>query len=853
MIAGGGGGFAGSSLGKVLRSAIVAGLVVGCGGGFSERVELTELAGSREGWVPATGILEAESLGSMQFDGDRAFEHIAVRREEAIVERVAEGARVRFADPHARLQFRLPAFCQGADTVTLVVGGLRGETPRLSWVEGSSLSSRFEAKGRAERVGARSDAFRFGVVPAVRADAVARVELEATIPNRFREIILERLECGREWFSPAKAARLGERRLRWEVDGDERPSLLTWRGKPRILTLPTGRGRRLEGAVSLPRWTHRAKVGIYSGRGEALFEAELDPGSPWTSYALALADDLTGTIELRVEAHLAVEAPVVAWWSEPSLWRRVQRKHRPPDVVLISVDTLRADHLSVYGYGVPTAPNLEAWVRAAGATVLPAAIAAAPWTLPAHASMFTGLDPHVHGVQFPDQKLAIENETLAEQFRKAGYRTLALTGGGYLDTRFGLGQGFDRYRAWRGRRGGNDQELEQHVALALDWLRDGDRPTFLFLHTYEVHGVLRRRDPYFERFGGDPAAAQMREEFEPAVPENGFVRTRRVVWAKPGRASPPGPADVAPHYDSGIGMMDELLGPLLRHLALPDVQRRTVVALTSDHGEMLGEHGMLNHLTLYSENLEVPFVVSARGRAPVSVNASFSRAIDVVPTLLDLAGLPVPDRLRGRSWFGSAKESPPALSLAASTNRGVALQDDRSRLVRRLTVWPEHALVPGARGAGDQAELSRRLERELARGVGSWILFQNPGAIAFGGELRGLAVRSNSLKALEAPPRAFDFKAEGAIDFEVQPKASFTAWVMRPEQISIRVGGGALQPRAGAYSSLVRDGASWRVRHRALEAAETGLQVLWRPGAVEQIESRPESEAALRALGYLAD
>ncbi len=194
-----------------------------------------------------------------------------------------------------------------------------------------------------------------------------------------------------------------------------------------------------------------------------------------------------------------------------------------PNVILISVDTLRADHLSLYGYPRSTSPRIDAWARNSAAGFRNAVVQA-PWTLPSHCSMLTGLDALSHGVNHSFEAVPGELTTVAERLSEAGYFTAGITGGGWFHPRYGLAAGYDRYRYWSGKRRG-DEELEAHAPIASGWLDELPEPFF--------HDRRRRphRDPHH---GGTMRDEQVRSS----------NRRARVLSASArgcsGAGSPPG-------------------------------------------------------------------------------------------------------------------------------------------------------------------------------------------------------------------------------------------------------------------------------------------------------------------------
>lgn len=292
------------------------------------------------------------------------------------------------------------------------------------------------------------------------------------------------------------------------------------------------------------------------------------------------------------------------------------------NVVLISFDTLRADHAGFHGYRRPTTPNLDRLARRA--VVFDNAISQSAWTRPAHASMFTGLYPSEHGLVAVDRNVALDPALpmLASVLRANGYATAAFTGGGNMSAHFGFDAGFDTYRS-PGRR----------LADGLDdvdaWLDTvGDRPFFLFVHGYDAHR------PY--KSTAEDRAAVAIAETPPTVGINLACRTGR------------SPADVAPYvdeYDAAIHHGDRAVGRLLASLVRRGRMDDTVVVVTSDHGEEFLEHRACFHIrSLYREILHVPLVYSVPGLEPRRVSSLVPASVSVAPTILDVVG--VAKRLR---------------------------------------------------------------------------------------------------------------------------------------------------------------------------------------------------------------
>lgn len=269
------------------------------------------------------------------------------------------------------------------------------------------------------------------------------------------------------------------------------------------------------------------------------------------------------------------------------------------NVLLVSMDTLRADHLGVYGYSRETSPTIDALGE--GGTVFESAVTQGPWTLPAHMSLFTGLYPLEHGLtEYTEDRdawrpVSPDVPLLAEVLARSGFLTAAFTGGGFLGSDFGFARGFDLYRT-------ESRQLEDFAPAVVRWIgRNRHRPFFLFLHSYDVH------QPY-----APPAEHAAR--FAPAGPGPATEEVRGFCRAAEESGSPPGPEVLeraVALYDGEIRYADELLGRVLAALDERGLRERTLVVVLSDHGDEFFEHGNCDHIkSLYDPLVRVPLIVS---------------------------------------------------------------------------------------------------------------------------------------------------------------------------------------------------------------------------------------------------
>ncbi len=317
-----------------------------------------------------------------------------------------------------------------------------------------------------------------------------------------------------------------------------------------------------------------------------------------------------------------------------------------PDVVILSIDSLSREALPGYGGEGANAPTLE---RLASRSLRFAnAYSTASWTLPAHASLLTGLYPDRHGATDPRVLLAAELPRLAPQLREAGYSTVAFTDGAYLDWRYGFGPGFERYDdfvaptapAIEVPRGGLPHEekgttLFDRAIAYLESRAADEPPLFLFLHTYSVHDYFRLHAWATARAPG----AELRET-------SGYLRCLLGLEACSDRDW----EVLRALYAAEVAHLDRGVARLLDVLERTGRADGTLLIFLSDHGESFDRaRGRLHHGgRLHQDQLRIPLFMHGPGIAPGEIDAPIS-LVDLMPTLLDLLGLPIPEGLDGRS------------------------------------------------------------------------------------------------------------------------------------------------------------------------------------------------------------
>jgi arylsulfatase A-like enzyme len=360
----------------------------------------------------------------------------------------------------------------------------------------------------------------------------------------------------------------------------------------------------------------------------------------WIEHRIDL-DDLAGK---QVAFHFSTTAQVdrmgfsVPIWGSPEILVRRGRDERR-NLILISLDTVRADNVLTEAYGVSLTPSLDA--LAAEGTVFDQVVASYNSTTASHMTMLTGVYPALHGVTYHVSSLAKSIPTLAEILSRGGYQTAAVTEDAMITAASGFARGFDSYRENRSvldaagdvdaTFGDGGRWLEHHA----------DERFFLFLHTYEAHAPYKPKGNVLADLAEVPPADRQ-------GPRGRYAENRR-------------------EYSAEIRYTDRVFGKLVEDLERLDLLDHTVIVVTADHGEEFGEHGKLGHSkTLYDEVLRVPLLVWAPGIvAPGRHVSEQGSLVDLAPTLLDLVGVSVPPGMHGVSLRSlvserqTPNESPP--------------------------------------------------------------------------------------------------------------------------------------------------------------------------------------------------
>ncbi len=313
-------------------------------------------------------------------------------------------------------------------------------------------------------------------------------------------------------------------------------------------------------------------------------------------------------------AAAALIGGLILWLAAPNVNAASGAEGTRPNVLLITIDTLRADRVSFYDSSHLRTPNLDG--LAAKSVVFKRAFAHTPMTLPSHANILLGATPSYHGVH-DNANFVVREEflTLAEHLKSRGYATGAFIGGFPLDSIFGLDQGFDVYDdAFRNPETGflaadakgGERPAAEVWASARQWLLARKTPWFLWVHFYDPHDPYLPPEPYRSRFARNP-------------------------------------------YDGEVAYVDAVMGDLLGDLKERGLDGKTIIVLTGDHGESLGEHGESTHGFLaYNATLRVPFFIFAPSFGPRVVDQNVSH-VDIFPTICEALGIERPKALQGES------------------------------------------------------------------------------------------------------------------------------------------------------------------------------------------------------------
>lgn len=380
-----------------------------------------------------------------------------------------------------------------------------------------------------------------------------------------------------------------------------------------------------------------------------------------------------------------------------------RREREPRPIVLIVLDTARQDRLSVYGYGRPTSPNLEAFAKES--RTFTNAYSTSNWTVPAHASMFTGLYPEAHHATMDSWSLTwkfpLEFDTVAEILKGHGYESWAFSGNAHIRPGTQFAQGFDRFfSSWYwssdtaepwpttdGRRMTEDERTVEELKSLLK-ARTGDKPLFLFFNLIGPHSPYDSCEPYTKDFLTNPA-----EDYALNFALDFNMRKRRFSDGQI--------RSLNDRYDAELRKADDLTGQILGALKDSGLYKDALIIVTADHGENIGDHGQMGHeFTLYDTTCRVPLLVrhpgSRRFRAGSRDDVP-AQLTDVFPTMLEASGIDPGDYENQGISLGerrARRRRPPLMSWVKSSyygeiqpeavfyyDRGSLVADQRARAI----------------------------------------------------------------------------------------------------------------------------------------------------------------------------
>lgn len=827
-------------------------------------------------------LLQVRCSARFTFAGDDLPPGVSVE-EGTVAREPGSGLVLRGGSVAPRVRLDVPPADGRPWAVLARIEGVRGGKAKVRWNGGDAKAAATVGPERAS--GSLRSWYTF-YLPA-RPEAVDSVLLEpTTAPGEM--VALREVCVGPVALSRDKVAAAARRPWKVTLEDDTRDALVQPPDGPVARDLGVRAGARLElGVGAFATTAAQVDVEILARKGDegavTLLERRLDAAEleRWVDLSVDLSALAPGDVTFSWQATpVPADAELVALWSHPLVTR--PGGDHSPNIVLVSVDTLRADRLSLYGNSRPTSPRIDRWARERG-WVFRNAFAPSGWTLPSHFSLLTGLHPTRHPANH--RSAAFDSSRyvfLAEKLWQAGYRTQAYTAGGFVRPVFGLAQGFEGF-SFRAAVD-TDNELAANLAHAHQFLDHAPEPFFLFFHTYEPHTPNPPRQPWFSRFSSLPATHVVDWAPDEPSPQEGFVETGHYVLS----STPGGPPEPVPKrlaalpldaYDSAVAFLDDRLGSLLERLAKPPFADDTVVVLLSDHGESFGESGRFGHALHDVPNLRVPLVLAIPGRAARQVAAQV-RLQDVFPTLLELAGANDTLDIDAESLlpFAALGSAPPrtVVSYAARSNLGVGvLSPSGLRLEWRNSVWgaiagtlrwsrvdgyQETGLPEQPRGA-EAERLLRLARRAYAEGPGLDVVVTNETARSLAVRLFTDLIDPVTAKASEPGGPRLVWKEVGRLEEEIAAAGSLRLRLERFHRpdVSLRVEMASPECRSPSHL-VVEESAAQLARGTRREVVlcddlrmRAGVSLRWigPVPAGPDPERDPGAEEQLRALGYI--
>jgi arylsulfatase A-like enzyme len=419
---------------------------------------------------------------------------------------------------------------------------------------------------------------------------------------------------------------------------------------------------------------------LKTGKSETVYKTAFNPReTPQARRWLKGQADLSSYREksIRLEFKTSASDPLLAAqaaaWANPVLAAKDAVSHGP-DIILISADTLRADHLGCYGYPRATTPAIDR--LAARSCRFEHAISQAPYTVSSHMSMLTSLYPSFHKVNKIDtDRLDSVVMTLAETLYNEGYRTWGMTGGGQVSSNYGFAEGFESYMEFTS----PEDDVRKKVAGTIEFLEDNqESPAFIFFHTYKPHPPYRPLPPYDTMF--DPGyTGTLSGDFSTITAiNNGELKASRSDLDH-----------LISLYDGDIREMDDQLDELFTYLQKREDEtgRGAIIVFTSDHGEEFGEHGKygIHSHTLFHELVSVPLIIHSPHMIPAEgAIPDLVQSIDIYPTVLELAGVKPSGLIQGRSLLPLMKKGTQSSKIRPAFSERIPADSPWIRSLRTL-------------------------------------------------------------------------------------------------------------------------------------------------------------------------
>ncbi len=457
------------------------------------------------------------------------------------------------------------------------------------------------------------------------------------------------------------------------IDFHEQPTLFLTVPGEATWTVDVPAGARLHVDLGVVGPGARARFRLTAADAEVravLHDEVVDQAGGWRTRVVSLEPLAGRTVELTLAAAAVDGAPpAVACWSDPALRVRSGAASRRPDVFFYLVDTLRADHLPAYGYDAIATPFVD--LLAERSVLFEHCVAQGNWTKASMPSIMTGTYVSRHRVTMGRNEISSRLPTLAEELRAAGYRTASFITNRIAGRSTGLHRGFSTLVDASVTADGSLDAIRTLPRQVLPWIeRHREEPLFVYVHTCEPH------HPYVPGDG-----CRLDTGYAGDVDGANFMETAD---------TPEDVAEVVALYDGEIQVMDRSLGRFLTHLQRWGLFDDAVFALSSDHGETFQEHGEWTHgAGLYEHQVHVPLLFRAPGRRALEGTRvdAVVRSIDILPTILEEVGLPVPPTVQGRSLFLRPPADAPLIE------RGALVEDERER--KNQTGFRELALRIG--------------------------------------------------------------------------------------------------------------------------------------------------------------